>query len=98
MSERILYRDEAGYRNEPLRWAWALGALYNVYHEFPVDLPVDGETAARDYTAPTGTARLYLDRDWSVSDRAGLVGRLNELGRHGERRACASCSSQLPPG
>ena len=87
MSERILYLDEAGYRHEPLRWAWALGALYNLYHEFPVDLPLDAETAARDYTEPTGNARLYIDRDWGVSDRAGLVGKLNDLGRHGERRA-----------
>ena len=86
MSDAIVYVDEAAYRNEPLRWAWALGAVYNVHQGFPVDLPVDAETAAERFTEQVGNARLYLDRDWSIGDRASLVTQLRMLGRHGHRR------------
>lgn len=87
MSEPFLYADEAGFRHEPLRWAWALGAVYNLHHHFPVDLPVDAETAARDFTEAVGSARLYLDSDWDITDRAGLVAQMIQLGRAGHRRS-----------
>ena len=86
MSEPLVFRDEAGFRQEPLRWAWALGAVYNLHHRFPVDLPVDADIAAREYTEQVGAARLYLDRDWEIGDRAALVARMSQLGRAGHRR------------
>lgn len=82
----IFYRDAAGFRNEPLRWAWALGAVYNVYHGFPVDLPLDHETASRDVPEELDAARTYLPRDWGIEDRASLIASMVRLGRGGHRR------------
>lgn len=95
MSEPIVYLDEPGYRNEPLRWAWALGAVYNLSQGFPVDLPVDAETAAERFTQPVGSARLYLDRDWSIGDRAALVAQMIKLGRAGYRRTARALVRRL---
>ncbi|KMO14363.1 DUF1266 domain-containing protein [Methylobacterium indicum] len=82
----FLYLDDAGYRSEPLRWAYALGACYNLYHEYPVDLPVDPETAGRRFRGQRDRAEGWLRRDWSIEDRAGLVAAMGWLGRDGHRR------------
>lgn len=82
----ILYLDDPGYRAEPLRWAYALGAVYNVAHGFPVDLPVDPETAEGRFGGPLAEMRGFLSRDWSIEDRAGLVAAMEWLGREGHRR------------
>ncbi|MGI4945541.1 MAG: DUF1266 domain-containing protein [Janthinobacterium lividum] len=66
-------------------WAYALGAVYNVSHGLPVDtaaLDADPAEAAVETKQMIG----MLERDWGVTDRATLVGRLNGLGDGGHRR------------
>ena len=66
-------------------WAYALGAVYNVGHGLPVDttaLDADPTEAAAETKQMTG----MLERDWSITDRATLVERLDGLGDGGHRR------------
>ncbi len=65
--------------NPAQRWAYALGAPYNVQHDLPVDaLPAPG-AALRDRLTK------MLQRDWSVEGAEDLARILAWLGREGHR-------------
>ena len=59
------------------RWAYAIGAPYHVGHGRPVDGLPDKIDADQE--------RTMLERDWDITDRAGLIAAMTHLGDEGHR-------------